>query len=273
VLPVAARPEPDHGAAGVEVWRDRDGTVSATSYRRGRQHCLRVPNVGTFLIERAADVVHLVPERRIGEQLIDDAWHRIALPLALQLHGVQVLHASAVLVGGVVVACCGPSGAGKSTLAYAMARRRHEPWADDAVAFATTGPTVTATPLPFRIRLRPQSAAWFDDLAQLKGAEHAAPWQCGPRPLPFRALIVLEREEAVTSGTVSARRLAPAEAFAAVLPHAYYLSLEDERLNSALVRAYLELVDRLPVLALRYPPALTLVDEMVDLVESAVEAL
>lgn len=264
---------PDVDAPGVEVWRDVDGSIAAVGYRHDLDHCLHVPRVGTFLFTDASDEIRLAPEGSASDDLIQDALHRIAMPLALQLRGVQVLHASAVVIAGGVVALCGRSGAGKSTLAYGLGRRGFTLWGDDAVAFEPVNGGLRASPLPFRMRLRPASAEWFDDLAHQKGSEVSTPWRSGS-PGPFRALFVLERSEEVASATgAELVRLAPVDAFSSVLPHAYYLALDDVGLNQRLLSAYLDLADRLPVFVLRYRPRLSLVDTIAELVAAQVSEL
>lgn len=264
---------PDVDAPGVEVWRDVDGSIAALGYRRDLEHCLHVPRVGTFVFTDTSDEIGLAPEGSASDDLIQDALHRIAMPLALQLRGVQVLHASAVVIAGGVVALCGRSGAGKSTLAYGLGRRGFALWGDDAVAFEPVESGLRASPLPFRMRLRPASAEWFDDLAHQKGSEVSTPWSSGS-PGPFRALFVLERSEQVTSAAgVEFVRLPPADAFAAVLPHAYYLALDDVRLNQRLLSAYLDLADRLPVFVLRYRPRLSLVEGITEMLAATVNEL
>lgn len=267
-------PCPDLDEPGVEVWRDVDGTVAAVGYVRGADHCLQVPRVGTFVFTGSSDEIRLAPEGSASEDLVQDALHRIAMPLALQLRGVQVLHASAAVVAGGVVALCGRSGAGKSTLAYGLGRRGFALWGDDAVAFeSAAGDGLRASPLPFRMRLRPASAEWFEDLAHQKGAEHASPWHRGAQG-PFRALFVLERCEEVPSDVAAEIvRLRPAAAFAAVLPHAYYLALDDAGLIERLLSGYLDLADRLPVFVLRYRPRLALVDRIAEMVAAQVSEL
>jgi len=272
-VPVADVPVPTLDDPDVEVWRDVDGIVSAVAYRHGSGYGLQVPNVGTFFFGASHEAVILVPDASAGAGLIQDAYHRIALPLAVQLRGPQVLHASAVLVEGGVVAVCGRARAGKSTLGYCLSRRGNPLWADDAVAFETHAQGVEVLPLPFRIRLRPESAEWFDALDHQKGRELSSPWLGGSSPRPLRALVVLERDESSTDDTVQLVRLAGADAFSAVLPHAYYVAVHDERLSRRLVSAYLALADVLPVFALRYAPRLGLVETMAELVEREVEAL
>jgi hypothetical protein len=272
-MPVADLPVPSLDDPDVEVWRDVDGVVCAVGYRRGSGYGLQVPNVGTFFFRSASNAIMLVPNASAADELIQDAFHRIAVPLALQLRGPQVLHASAVVAGGGVVAVCGRSGAGKSTLGYCLSRRGNPLWGDDAVAFETHDDCVEVHPLPFRMRLRPQSAQWFDALDQQKGSELSSPWLGGSSPKPFRALVVLERDESSTGDDVQLVRLGRADAFSAVLPHAYYVALSDENLNRRLLSAYLELADLVPVFALRYTPRLGLVERMAELVEREVAAL
>ena len=258
---------------GVEVWRDVAGTVSAVSFPHGSSHCLYVPRIGTFTFASSSDQIQLVPVAGAHDGLIDDAFHRIALPIALQLHGPQVLHGSAVLTDNGVVALCGRASAGKSTMAFAMHQRGHVLWADDAVAFCVLGDRVEAKPLPFRMRLRPESANWFDAPELLKGSELQSPWLEAATAATLRAVILLDpcRDSDLPDG-LNMDRLAPGDAFRKLLPHAYYVSLTDESLNRRLVTSYLELADRLPVFSLRYDPQLELVDRMCDVVERHVSA-
>jgi len=263
---------PDPDTPGVEVWHDLDGTTAAVGFQRQDEHYLHVPTVGTFRFGPHSAAVVLFPTPDVCEQSADDAYCRIVLPLASQLHGRQVLHASAVVISGGVIALCGRSGAGKSTLAYGLGQRGHPLWGDDAVAYEETDAGLLAHPLPFRLRLRPPSAEWFDDLPHLKGNERALPWSAGTQPRPFRAMFVLERGDA-PDGVADVARLDPADAFSAVLPHGYYLALSDRRLSRSLLSAYLALADRLPVFRLRYVPQLELIDDIGAAVETAVATL
>ncbi len=67
-----------------------------------------------------------------------DAWQRLliaqVLPFAAVLRGLEVLHASAVVVDQTAVAFLGPSGAGKTSLALALCRRGADFLADDVLA-------------------------------------------------------------------------------------------------------------------------------------------
>ncbi len=66
-----------------------------------------------------------------------DWWQRLliaqVLPFAALLHGLEVLHASAVVVDGRAVAFVGPSGAGKTSVALALSRLGAGFLADDVL--------------------------------------------------------------------------------------------------------------------------------------------
>ncbi|HUR73959.1 MAG TPA: hypothetical protein VMZ00_06765 [Sporichthya sp.] len=274
----AATPHvPDVDAPGVQVFRDVDGKVAALAYRAGDDHCLHVPKIGTFTLAANAEDISVTPLESVAPELVEDTFHRAAVPFALQLAGRDALHASAVVIDG-VVALCGRSGSGKSTLAYALNRRGYPQWSDDVVAFEHRGAGVECRSLPFRVRLRPASAEWFDDPAYLKGSALSAPWRGGSEgTLPFRALFVLEPSDA-SSGyegdeTVTIDRLAPADAFTAVLPHAYFLTLDDGAMKRALLDRYLELAERVPVFTLRYTQNLPLIDRIAERLTSTVARL
>ncbi len=254
------------------MWRDADGRLSATAWAVPGGRVLVVPNVGRFTFVRGSDDVRLDPEPGVADDVVDDAFHRIALPLGLQFHGRQVLHASAVTVAGGVVALCGASGAGKSTLAFALSRRGHPLCADDAVAFDPATCPVMVACMPFRMRLRPASADWFDAPEFLKGLERGSDWQEGARA-PFRAAFVLEQEPDPDGPDVCVRRIPAVDAFGLLLPHAYYAGLDDPGANRLLVSGYFDLVERVPVFSLRYRPALEILHDVTTAVETTVASL
>jgi hypothetical protein len=181
------------------------------------------------------------------------------LPLALQAHGREVLHASAVRAPAGIVALCARSGTGKSTIAYALNTRGHLLWADDAVCFEPNDAGIDTLPLPFSLRLRPASAAFFADRAVDNGLRSPE----GREPLA--ALFVLER----AAGPAALERLQPADAFPAVLTHGYCFTTNDRERTGAMVRNYLELVDHVPTFRLRFPDGLDGLDDVLELIEGA----
>lgn len=77
-------------------------------------------------------------------------WQRFliaqVLPFAALLHGIEVLHASAVALDGHAVALLGPSGAGKTSVALALCCRQWQFLADDVVALEPAGERLLVHP-------------------------------------------------------------------------------------------------------------------------------
>ena len=78
--------------------------------------------------------------------------------MAMQALGHEALHASAMRAARGVVLFAAQSRTGKSTVAFGLSCRGYEQWSDDGVVFSVAEEGATAVPLPFDVRLRPQSA-------------------------------------------------------------------------------------------------------------------
>lgn len=255
-----APPAPAPSDPSVSVWREEDGTVVGLGQTIGDRDWLHLPRLGAFSFRRESGTVKAFPEPGADPALVQDAFRRMVLPLALQARGREVLHASAVRTEAGAIALCAVSGTGKSTLACALSGRGHTLWADDAVPFEISDGGPRALPLPFTLRLRPASAAFFGDAAA--DGVHVMP---GPEPLA--AVFVLERG---TDDRAELERLAPADAFPAVLTHGYCFSMNDQARTGAMVNGYLELVERMPVFRLTFPEGLDGLEHVLDLIEGAV---
>lgn len=182
--------------------------------------------------------------------------------MILQARRTEVLHASAILTNAGVVAFCGESGTGKSTIAVGFGRRGYGVWADDAVAFDMSAASPLAIPLPFRVRLRPRAAAFF---AQSSSAASVA----APHPEPLAAVCVLERVSELEGGAV-VERLPSLSAFCALLPHAFCFSLQDPRCKRRMTEHYLQLVERVPCLGIRFRPGLEGLAAILDVIQEGV---
>jgi hypothetical protein len=88
----------------------------------------------------------------------NENWARIvsaqALPLAATLRGLEVMHASGVVLDGRAVIITGPPGAGKSSLAAALVRVGGRLLSDDAVALALDDGTLIAHAGSLALQLR-----------------------------------------------------------------------------------------------------------------------
>ena len=258
---VAAPAAPDESDPTTTVWRDDQGTIVARGSVREGKHWIHVPDLGAFAFTAAEREVTAIPDPGADPEIIDDAFRRMVVPLALQARGREVLHASAVRTDAGVIALCALSQTGKSTLACALDRRGHALWADDAVCFELNGGDVEAVPLPFTLRLRPASVEFFGDDA------NAGEVRSPPDAEPLAAVFILERSD---GGDPELSRLSRAAAFPAVLTHGYCFSMLDRDRNAAMMSNYLELAERVPVFRIAIPHGLDRLDAALDLIEGAV---
>jgi len=266
IHPTKSAPTPV-GAAPRVVMTDPVGSPVARGWIEGRDHWLQVPHVATFRFRPGADEIAAYPVTPGSAEELVDAYRTIALPLALQVSGWEVLHASAIASPDGVVAVCAHSGTGKTTTAYGLARRGHTLWADDAVVFESRedGPVLTH-PLPFDPNLRAESRAHFGlGHTQVAGGDGEGD------PMPLGAVLVLDR--VAEDSVAGVDRLRPTEALSALLPHSYRFDLADIELRRRTVRSYLELVAQVPVLRVSFVPALDRLDALFDDIERALAEL
>ena len=152
---------PDVTDPAVQVWRENDGTVCAYGYMVSGLYWMHFPGLGSYCFSSHSDEVIAFAQPSTQLDWIWDTYYRSVLPMALQVVGKEVLHASGVQTTGGTIAFCAISESGKSTIAYGLSRRGYPLWADDAVVFEISDRVVSTIPLPFRIRLRAASAQYF----------------------------------------------------------------------------------------------------------------
>lgn len=256
------------------TWREHDGTEIATGYTVNGEHWMDWPHLASFCFRDDADAVVALAHAPTRTELITDTFRRSVLPMALQRRGHEVLHSSAVQLPQGVVALCAVSETGKSTLAYALSRRGYPLWADDAVALTINKHSVRSVPLPFRIRLRPRSAAFFapeqantDETTQAAAAAHS-------NALPLAAICILEqRPSGALNSVVDVQRFAPVDAFREVLAHAYCFNLDDLERKRTMLQHYLMVAQHVPIFAVRFQTGLQHVDAIVNSVVQSVDQI
>jgi hypothetical protein len=193
--------------------------------------------------------------------------------MALQVSGREVLHASAVRAPTGVVALCADSGTGKSTIAFGLSSRGYSLWADDLVAFEIADHGSRAISLPFNVRLRPPAVALFDlDASLLPAAASDDGVTAGAETAPLVAICILRREESPTA-KVAIRPLASAEAFAAVLSHAWSFALQNSQHKRRMINHYLELVAQILVFEVSFPSGLENLPATLDAINQLVEEI
>jgi len=250
-----------------EVWRDSDGAVLAYAEGVGDEYWMHLPGLASFRFSSRGDEVAATVAGTAKEELVLDAYRRRVLPMALQVCGREVLHASAVRSLAGVTALCADSETGKSTSAFGLSGRGYPLWADDLVAFDIFEHVGRAISLPFNMRLRPSAAALFDlDTTPspiATGDDHSSP---GKETAPLLAVCVLRRKDA-DGARVAVRRLSLAEAFAAVLAHAWSFGLEDDERKRRMIHNYLDLAAGTPVFDICFRSGLENLPAILDAIE------
>src|SRR5262245_33775494 len=225
-----APPRNPNQKPNVEVWRDKQGAITAFAEVMGDKHLLYLPGLATFTFSPCGNEVTAAVPPDVREELVVDAYRRKVLPMAMQVCGREVLHASAIRSSMGVTALCGVSEAGKSTLAYGLSRRGHTLWADDTVAFEISESGGTSILLPFSVRLRPASARHFgvDDTRSAANLTHYD-FPLGTEAAPLATVCILRRANC-TEAPVAVRRLSLSEALSAALDHACcFIPQSDDR--------------------------------------------
>jgi hypothetical protein len=241
----------------VHVWRTSTGAAIAYGWKEDAWFAMYWPGLCTYRF--AANVPHITafPERGAAPAVVYDIYRRSVLPMAMQALDREALHASAIQVDGRVIAFAAVSQTGKSTVAYGLSRRGYEQWADDGVVFELVGGQAMAVPLPFDVRLRPESSRMFGlDGSRFQQFSSMDADRCAERnPTALGAVCVLSRSAQSSTGSpVAIERLAPAQAFAAVLAHAHEFDPSNLDRRSRMLRTYLELLDAVPVYQVRFRP-------------------
>jgi hypothetical protein len=248
-----------------EVWRNPEGVARGYVYNHDSRDCVRLPGVAVFEFERESGHVTASPEGSPPPELIEDAFYRCVLPMALQARGCEVLHASALQVsGGGVVGFCGLARTGKSTLAEGLRRRGYPLWANDALVLEVSRKSVQALPVPFSVRLRPDSQAFF--------GRHSEPEQWiehhRGESVPVTALCVLERiRENHDAPLVDVRRLSPAASLRALLTHACCFMTEEAERKRRTMTNYLDLVAHVPIFQVSFATGFQHFPAVLDAVE------
>src|SRR5882672_262566 len=250
-----------------EVWRDGEGAVLAYAEGVGDEYWMHLPGLASFRFSRRGDEIAATVANATSEDLVLDAYRRRVLPMALQVCGREVMHASAVRAAAGVIALCADSETGNSTIAFGLSGRGYPLWADDLVAFDISDHVGRAISLPFNLRLRPSAAALFDlDTKQspIVAADDDSP--PGKETARLLAVCVLRREDA-GAARVTVRRLSLAEAFAAVLAHAWSFGLEDAERKRRMIHNYLDLAAGTPVFDICFQPGLRNLPAIFDALE------
>jgi hypothetical protein len=257
-----AAPSPDE--PGVNVWRNKRGGIVATGVSEGGVHWMHWPYLAAYSFAPGGPIT-AYPAANAPLDVLQDTYRRSVVPMALQALGYEALHASATLMPSGVVGFFAASETGKSTIAYGLSRRGFPQWGDDSLLFEPLTRPFVSRRLPFDIRLRPRSSAFFDATAsrvEVEGDDALLP-DCAP----VAALCLLTRAERSVDSPVDVRRLDPVRAFSWLIAHAHCFNPHDDARRATMLKHYIDLTASVPVYEVTFLASLDVLPLMLDEVE------
>ncbi|HEX7084817.1 MAG TPA: hypothetical protein VF198_00530 [Vicinamibacterales bacterium] len=252
----------------MNTWRNKHGGIVATGFSVDDVCWMHWPYLAAYrFTPREPDCIVAFPQAGAPEHIIRDTYFRSVVPMALQAFGYEALHASAVLMPGGVVGFFAASETGKSTMAFGLSERGFPQWGDDSLLFEPLTSPLTSLRLPFEVRLRPESSAFFESRGE-------ASWEPLPASLPQRAplaaLCLLTRADPEERKPAVVRRLDPVRAFSSLIAHAHCFNPHDEARRATMLRHYMDVTGRLPIFEVVFRPVL---DDMPRVQDAVLEAL
>lgn len=232
--------------------------------------CLYWRNVGAVLLRRGREIT-LDPRPEAALDLLRLYLLGPVLGLLLHQRGLLVLHASAVILEGGVVAFLGSSGRGKSTTAATLHARGCAVVADDVLAIdleASGGPA--AVPGFPQLKLWPDAVTALgespDDLPRIHASEEKRARVAdavATTPRPLRRVYVLTDADSLDLETLGGHT-----AVFELLQHSYVAPALEQLGSSRFLAQCARLAAAVTVLRLRRPRSLAGLGELAALIEA-----
>jgi hypothetical protein len=251
----------------------------------GRRRSISFARVaGGFLIRFHGQVDFLVPvtgkairfraQGTLSDEKIAALFLGHVLPLAINLGGREVLHASAICRSGQAIAFAAKSGTGKSSLATALVQNGFPLVSDDALLLSVRGDRIYAQPSMPELRLwRGSAVRFFKDHpgtpSTLK-TRIAMGAQFRSAPLPLGRIYFLDPKPGRRG--ISCRRLAQGEAVPRLLEHSFRLDLLDPNRMEREIALFAKLIGSVPCFRLTYGKRWDVLPRLVEWIASGREA-
>ena len=253
----------------LEIWRDHGGAVYAYGTVADEVCWMHVPGIASFSFNKTgATTVDAAVAKGAETPIVLDAYRRRVLPMALQVRGIEILHASAVRFPKGIVGLCGVSQTGKSTIAFALGRRGHPVWCDDALALDISDGKPTAISVPFELKLRPPAVELFGSDVVAESTPRDTIRKAGAENAPLAALFLLRRASD-RSLPVVVRRLSFADAFLGLLGNGCWFTFQEEPEKRRVIDHYMDLAAQVPTFSVNFKPGAEFLPEILDAIESA----
>jgi hypothetical protein len=183
----------------VRELRAVDGLLLSVDFAEPAGYLMWARDFARVLI--AADGAELLCEPDPSNEQWANILAAQALPLAATLQGLEVMHASGVVLNGSALLIAGPPGAGKSSLAAALVRAGGRLLSDDAVALELTDDELIAHAGSVVLQLREredgalsaEARAALGQPAPSSGGKQRYLSADAPAPAPLGSLFLLER--------------------------------------------------------------------------------
>jgi hypothetical protein len=253
-----AAPPPER--QGVHVWRNKRGGIVATGFTDGGVHWMHWPHLAAYRFAPGESAITAYPAPNAPLDVLEDTYRRSVVPMALQALGYEALHASASLMPAGVVGFFAASETGKSTVAYGLAQRGFPQWGDDSLLFEPSARPFRSRRLPFDIRLRPRSSAFFDQREPLDEPDAILL----PEAAPVAALCLLTRGDLPAAAPVDVHVLDPVRSFSWLIAHAHCFNPNDDARRASMLKHYLDLTALVPVYEIVFLPSLDVLPVVLD---------
>ena len=248
----------------------------------GNYH-LEFPELAHFHVSTSAKTIRCYPMPDIPLTTITHLFLDIVIPLVLSRQASLVLHGSAVLISGQMIAFLGETGQGKSTIAASLGRQGFPVATDDCLVVEEKEDEILGIPLYPSLRLWPEAlSALFGDAPGLPPVCHySEKKQLGmsedlvrfsPTARPLHRIYILARHPEPGNSNITIAPLSPRDAFIALMKHPYRLEIGiHERLRKEfdVIGRVVKLID---VRSMTYPRDYALLPKVCEAILSDLKA-
>lgn len=255
----------------ISAWSDASGKLIAWSRVDDTGGWIYWNHLARFVYNKAEHFVTAYAPPQTGHDFIYQIYLENTLPFILSLRGYEVLHASAVFVPDGVIAFSAVSGTGKSTFVYTLQKRGYTVWADDVVIFRPKNGLFLCEPIPFNLRLYPETTAEVQKFHSTPPSNRNRSTSLGVEPTRLAAVCLLERiaEDPLPDQT-TITRLPIQTAFTQLLPHAYNFEIKHPDRNRQVMITYLNLVSSIPIYKVYIPNRISALSPVLDQLETEI---
>ena len=145
-----------------------NGSLWLSLAGEGNNYHLNFSELAHFHVNTSAKTIRCYPIPDIPLTTITHLFLDMVIPLILSRQASLVLHGSAVLISGQMIAFLGETGQGKSTIAASLGQQGFPVVTDDCLVVEEKGDQILGLPLYPSLRLWPEAlSALFGDAPQL----------------------------------------------------------------------------------------------------------